>query len=285
MRRRYLFYSIILICTLTSCFSECSSNSGNGGGGNNGHNGHSPDEPERIISNDATYEFESVNLTYDLSNKHNTWTYLYLDTGDLYRAHGTDPTELKGSINNLYNILEYSDDYSESYKPKIEITIQPVGKEAVVHSCTKDDVGANYVCNLPNYGAQINSLIVKVESITTTANQIRLCWSKSFDLHQSWWQSVEDKALSGDAEIVVGGYAKCIASNDILITREVNGEYILVSYTDADFLEGNVIDCDVQITTSPAVTSPTLEGAIYIDGSYDEGIEWEEPTALQIVEP
>ena len=83
MRRRYLLHFIILIFTLTSCFSECSNNNGNGSSGNNGNNGHSPDDPDRIISNDATYEFESVNLTYDLNNKHNTWTYLYLDTGDL----------------------------------------------------------------------------------------------------------------------------------------------------------------------------------------------------------
>lgn len=281
MIRKYLtpivIVAVTLLCTAYKC-DNCNS-SGSSGGGNSGNSGGST----TTITYDATYEFESVNLRYDISSTSDSWSKMYQDAGDLYQAHGTDPMELKGVINNLYNILENSDNYSDRNKPKVEITFKTSDGNSTTHPCTKDDVGSNYVQNLPNFGAQINSMIVKVESITTPSNALRLYWSKSFDLNQSWWDFVEDKALSGNAQIEVGGYSKCIGSDRIFIARKIADEYVLVSYYEPTLLDSPVIDCDVEIVTTPIVTSPTLEGPIYINGKFDQQVIWAEPVALQMI--
>lgn len=272
MVRKYLTPVAVVVVTLLCTANKCDdSNSG----GNSGNSGGS--------TTTTTYEFESVNLRYDFSSRHDTWTNMYADAGDLYQAHGTNPTELKGVINNLYNILENSDNYSEDKKPKVEITFKTSDGKTHIHQCTKDDVGSDCVQNLPDFGAQINSMIVKVESITTASNALRLYWSKTFDLQQSTWHFFEDKALSGNARIEVGGYSKCIGSDRILIARKVADEYVLVSYTEPTLFDSPVIDCDVEIVTTPVVTSPTLEGPIYINGKFDQQVMWAEPVALQMI--
>ena len=272
MVRKYLTPVAIVVVTLLCTAHKCDDSNSGGNGGNSGGS-----------TTTTTYEFESVNLRYDISSSSDSWSKMYQDAGDLYQAHGTDPTKLKGVINNLYNILENSDNYSDRNKPKVEMTFKTSDGNSKTHPCTKDDVGSNYVQNLPDYGAQINSMIVKVESITTPSNALRLYWSKSFDLNQSWWDLVEDKALSGNAQIEVGGYSKCIGSDRIFIARKIADEYVLVSYYEPTLLDSPVIDCDVEIVTTPIVTSPTLEGPIYINGKFDQQVIWAEPVALQMI--
>lgn len=285
MTRKYLtpvvIVAVALLCTAYEC-DNCNSSGSSGGSSGGGNSGDSGGSTTTITYN-ASYEFESVNLRYNYSSRHNSWQDMYLDAGDLYQAHGTDPTKLEGVITNLYNILENSDNYSGENKPKVEITFKTSDGKSTTHSCTKDDVGSNYVQNLPNFGTQINSMIVKVESITTPSNALKLCWSKTFDFNQSWWDFVEDKALSGNAKIEVGGYSKCIGSDRIFIARKVADEYVLVSYYEPTLLDGPVIDCDVEIVTTPIVTSPTLEGPIYINGKFDQQVMWAEPVALQVI--
>lgn len=83
MVRKYLTPVAVVVVTLLCTANKCEdSNSGNSGGS----------------TTTTTYEFESVNLRYDFSSRHNTWTNMYADAGDLYQAHGTNPTELKGVI-------------------------------------------------------------------------------------------------------------------------------------------------------------------------------------------
>ena len=94
---------------------------------------------------------------------------------------------------------------------------------------------------------------------------------------------MEDKALSGNAQIEVGGYSKCIGSDRIFIARKIADEYVLVSYYEPTLLDSPVIDCDVEIVTTPIVTSPTLEGPIYINGKFDQQVIWAEPVALQMI--
>ena len=270
MKRKLIFpltvAAFILFCTAFECESGSAASGGR--------------EPGT-----TSYFFESVDLLYDFSSKNTSWRDMARDAGDLYVAHGTNPTEFKGSISSLYKILENSDNYYADNKPKVEITINTYGGDEITYLCDKYDVGDNYVQNIPDYSGQINSLIVKVESIRTSSNALRLCWSKTFDLQHSSWELYSDKILSGDAQIKVGGYSKCLGSDEVVIVRRRNGEYQVNTFLEPDVLEVSGIDCDVEIVTSPSASSPTLEQPIYINGNYDSHTKWDEPLAIIVVEP
>lgn len=258
---------VVLFCTAF----ECATGSSGSSGGNS--------------SGTTSYYFDSVDLFYDFSSHHSNMTDLYLDAGELYVAHDTNPVELNGHIYSLYKILQNSDNYSAERKPMVKISINTCGGDSVSYLCSKDDLGDSYVQNIPDYGAQINSLKVDVESITTASNALRLCWSKTFDLQQSWWELYSDKILSGEAGIKVKGYVKCIGSDEIIIVRQKNDGYQVNTYLHPDVMEVSSIDCDVEIVITSATDSPTLEQPIYIDGDYNHHVGWDEPLAITIIQP
>ncbi len=258
-----------------SSLSECSNSSS--GSGNTG------------IQYDATYTFESVNLKYDFSvdEYDDNFMLVQQDAGEFYQAHDTDPTTTSGEITDLCKILQRSDNYNNERKPKITATIRPAsGGAPIVHNCSPNDVGNNYVQNLPNLGSNISSILIKVESITTEANQLRLIWSKSFDLNQQWWENIEDTALSGDAEITVGGYTKVMSDNKIFLLRQTDeGYYVIVSYIDEDIMNDGEVDCDVQIIRSRPIPPPgDLDRPIFMDGRLTDSVGWDEPLVGQIVD-
>ena len=233
-----------------------------------------------------TYEFESVALKYNIGDIDSS-THMFLnDLGELSVAHYLDGTQTQGTISNLTDILCNAENYDGDKKPCISVTIYPAsGGNPYVHNCTKDDVGNNYVQNIPNYGTNINSLIVKVESITTEANQMRLKWSKSFDLNQQWWESIEDTALSGEAKITVAGYTKVMDNGRILVVRMTEeGYYQIVSYAEPELLnEYGVVDCDVEIVSSNSTSSPSIKfRPIFKEGSMDGTLSWSEPEAIML---
>ena len=76
---------------------------------------------------------------------------------ELGNAHSLVGTELSGSIDNLVNILQHIDNYPKERQPEIKVTIKPTGENPVEHICNKNDIGNNYVTNLPNYGINVNT--------------------------------------------------------------------------------------------------------------------------------
>lgn len=256
------------------CINSPSCTTNNGGG-----NGSS------TSSGTTTYSFESVKLFYDFSNSQNSWAAKLLDAGDLHQAHSTDPSAFSGSINSLSRILEKSDNYIAERKPKVEIIINSFSDGDTTFVCTKDDVSDTYVQNIPDYGCQIQSLIVKVQSIMTPSNNLILRWEKTFDLQGEWWSLNSSRILEDNATITVGGYTKYAASNEVIIVRVRNGEYQVNTYLQPDVLEVSGLDCDVEFVTTPATSSPTLEQPIYNDGNYDELLLWDEPLAISDILP
>lgn len=237
-------------------------------------------------SNTETYNFESVELQYDFSNVGSIFNDITQDAREFYEAHNTDVMATKGTINNLRNIIWKVNEYDEEHKPCIIVKIKPAsGGDTVTYECKSDDVGNNYVSNLPNYGVNVSSIIVMVESITTEANGIRLKWSKGFDLNQQWWESIEDTALSGDAEITVTGYTKVMDNGRILVVRMTeDGYYQIVSYAEPELLnEYGVVDCDVEIVSSNSTSSPSIKfRPIFKEGSMDGTLSWSEPEAIML---
>lgn len=268
-----------------SCFKDCNKNNSSSGSSSEG--GNSSGGSGNTIQYNATYEFESVNLEYDFSGASNGLNNISIDAGEFYQFHGTDPTKTQGTITNLYNIIENVDFVEEnSRKPKIEVTIKPsYGGGDIVHTCSVEDVGSNYVQNLPNIGPNINSIIVKIESITTQANNLRLIWSKTFDLNQQWWESVEDTALSGEAEVRFISYTKIIGGNTILLLRPTgDGCYTIISCVESNVMTNGVVECDIEFIKSNIVNPPGLDRPIFVGGQLVDSVEWVQPLAAQLVD-
>ena len=267
----FFYVGTFLLLTSGSC-SDSGADSGSGSGNS------------QEIRYDQTYEFKSVNLKYDLSQYNNWNNNLYSDMAELSIAHSVPGNELAGSVDNLVNILQYVENYPVERQPEIKVTIKPAGEYPVEHICDKNDIGNNYVTNLPNYGINVNSLIVSVKSITTTEHQIQLCWSKSFDLNQQWWDNYSDKYLNGAAEVNIGFYVKSKLSDDLLVMREVEGKYFLYPVNGIDVNGDEVVECDFEIVNSSEyeIVTPTLEGPVYVNGTPSSDIVWDKPTVVRL---
>lgn len=257
----FSFAATIIFVTASTCDSNSSGSSGN--------------------SSTTSYEFESVNLFYDFSQ---TTTDPYIDAGEFHAAHGIDPTKTKGKITNLREILLREADYPQYRKPAITITINHSSGEHK-HHCIDSEIGSNRVDNIPDYGANINSLIVEIKSILTEHNQTQMFWSKMFDLNGQWWSSVEDTALSGEAEIKTYGYSKVIGSNLIYQVRKRDRDsYEVVSYIEPAIMTGEVINCDVEFVTSEPPRFPIIgDLPIYRNGERDYSIKWSEPESVKFL--
>lgn len=271
--KKIVTFFVYIGCFLLLTSSSCSDSGSNSGSGNS-----------QEIQYDQTYEFKSVNLKYDLSQYNNWNNNIYSDMAELGNAHSLVGTELSGSIDNLVNILQHIDNYPKERQPEIKVTIKPTGENPVEHICNKNDIGNNYVTNLPNYGINVNTLIISVKSITTLEHQIQLCWSKSFDLNQQWWENYSDKYLHGAAEVKIGFYVKSNLSDDLLVMREVDGKHILYPVNGINSFEDGFIECDFEITNSSEsdIITPTLEGPVYINGTTSSNIAWDKPTVVRL---
>lgn len=271
--------SVVILSTSGACDSS-GSGSGSSGGGS------------QTITNDAIYTFESVNLRYDFSSKHNAWNDMYYDASELYVAHDVDPTKLSGTITRLNRILLNENNYPTERKPEIKVTINPAGYDPVIHICSANDIGENFIGNLPNYGVAVNSLIVSVKSITTSsfpAHGLSLCWSKSFDLNQEWWDFYGDQNLNGNASVTVLGYTKSSLDGDIVLLRRVGGinEYQLVTYGEdlSDLYSNNgVFECDVEFLPPNNHNNPHIwDAPIFIEDGFDNNATWNAPEAATII--
>ena len=260
--------SISLICIFTTA-SACDDDSSGSGGGN--------DE----IRNDATYEFEKVNLVYEIPEEADYGLTRYDgDLGELSSAHGIDPTAFSGTIDNLSNILLYEQNYVQDRKPEIKVTMKLYDNSVVEHKCSKHDIGNNYVQNIPNYGANVINLIVSVKSIKTTLHNMQLCWTKSFDLSETqWWDPNLDKVLSGKAEVTILGYTKYAGSDDQLFVRDKNGTYEIATYV-RDYSLINVPDSDLIIELPE--TPPIKALPVNREGKIADDIEWDSPVAIKV---
>ena len=269
--KNFLFTVVCVFTILTVTAFSCDDNNGNSGSSE--------------IQYDATYTFDTVNLKYDFSSAHNGLNNIYSDAEDFYVAHGTDPTKTSGTITELPMILCNSDNYPEERKPQITVTINPAsGGDIIEHNCLPEDVGGNYIMNLPDLGPNISTMIVKVESITTYLNNIRLIWSKTFDFNSWWWSGVEDKALSGDAEITVGGYTKVVGNNRIYLVRKTDdGQYKIVSYMEPEISNNGIVECDVEIKSTDNHLFPGIsDRPIFKEDKPDDGLNWDEPDMVML---
>lgn len=261
----------VIVTTANTCESS-SSGSGSSGGG--------------VGPKTATYTFDKVNLSYNLEPAQNQWGTLTTDIGELAMAHGLDGTTLKGAITNLQEILRNEDRYPDARKPEIKITIQPQGEDPMIHYCLQSDIGGNYVQNIPDYGANVNSMVVSIKSITTEARKVQLCWSKTFNLTQQWWDNYSDKDLSMTATVTIGAYTKCSSTNHTALLRSTgDGEEYDVLDVDEDIcLEEDIVECEVDpIPVEEVQLSPTLDRPIYINGDFTTQFEWKRPIAVVIL--
>ena len=235
----------------------------------------------------ATYTFDKINLSYNLDPAQNQWGPLTADIGELAVAHGLDGTTSKGVITNLQEILRNEDRYPDARKPEIKITIQPQGEDPVTQVCSQSDVGENYIQNIPDYGANINSMVVSIKSITTVAHKVQLCWSKTFNLNQQWWDNYSDKDLSMTAKVTVGAYTKCSSTNHTALLRSTGDgeEYDVLDVGEDVCLEEDIVECEVDpIPAEEVLLSPTLDRPIYINGNFTTQYEWKKPIAVVILE-
>lgn len=260
----FSFAAAIIFVTASTCESNSSGSSGN--------------------SSTTSYEFESVNLHYNFSQ---TSPNPLQDAGEFHAAHGIDPTRASGTITNLRDIISRESYYPHNRKPSITITINLASENDgyIEHTCTDSDISSNRVDNIPDCGANISSLIVKIESIITESNQIKMVWSKMFDLNGQWWSSVEDTALSGEADINICGYSKVIGSNLIYQVRKRDRDsYEVVSYIEPAIMTGEVINCDVEFVTSEPPRFPIIgDLPIYRNGERDYSIKWSEPESVKFL--
>ena len=268
----YLLFGILL-AVIVSTANTCESSSGSSGGNS---------EPKY-----TTYEFNQIKLSYDLKSKEDSFLSLSADLGELALAHGVDGTKKSGAITNLQEILRNEAQYPDARKPEIKITIQPQAEDPVIHFCSQSDVGDNYVQNIPDYGANVNSMVVSIKSITTKAHKVQLCWSKTFDLNQQWWDNYSGKDLSMAANVTVGAYTKCSSNNHTALLRSTgDGEEYEVLDIDEDVcLEEEIDECEVDpIPVEEVLLSPTLDRPIYINGAFTTQYEWKRPIAVVILE-
>lgn len=210
---------------------------------------------------------------------------MYIDAGELYVAHDVNPTELSGAITRLNTILYNESNYPEERKPEIKVTINPVGYAPVVHLCSANDVYEKGIANLPNYGINVSSFIVSVKSITTStepAHGLTLCWSKSFDLNQQWWDYYSDKNLIANASVTVLGYTKSTLSDNIVLLRKGKSmdEYRLVA-SGSEILGHNkdrIIECDVEFLLPEKYNIPSvLDSPIYVGNGFNRHVSWDSP--------
>ena len=261
----------VIVSTANTCESS-SSGSGSSGGGSG---------PKT-----ATYTFDNIKLSYDLESAQKEWESLTADLGELAIAHGLNGTKSWGAITNLQEILRNEDQYPDDCKPEIKIKIQPQGEDPVTHLCSQSDVGDNYVQNIPDYGANINSMVVSIKSITTVAHKVQLCWSKTFNLNQQRWDDYPDKNLNITANVTVGAYVQCPSTNHTALLRSTgDGEEYDVLDVDEDVcLEEDIVECEVEpIPIEDVLLSPTLDQPIYINGIFTTQYEWKRPIAVVIL--
>ena len=103
--RHVLHVFCVSLAYILSTASACDGDSSGSGGGS--------DE----IRNDATYEFEKVNLVYEIPEEADYGLTRYDgDLGELSSAHGIEPTAFSGTIDNLCNILLYEQNYVQDRK-------------------------------------------------------------------------------------------------------------------------------------------------------------------------
>lgn len=266
--RHVLHVFCVSLAYILSTASACDGDSSGSGGGS--------DE----IRNDATYEFEKVNLVYEIPEESGTLTSIYVDLGELSMAHWIDGTKLNGTITDLNNILYFEEDYPEDRKPEIKVTMKLYDNTIVEHKCSKHDIGNNYVQNIPNYGANVINLTVSVKSIKTTLHNMQLCWTKAFDLtNTQWWDPNLDKALSGDAKVTILGYTKYLGDDDQLFVRDKNGTYEIATYI-KDYSLINTPDTNLIIELPD--TPPIKAMPIYKEGKIADDIEWDSPIAVRV---
>ncbi len=264
--KRTLYLLILSGIVLVSSASSCD-------GDSNGSN--------QTVQNDATYEFESISLMYDIPQKLDDFTRLDGDLGELSIAHGINGTEFQGVINDLNSILVNEGNYPVNRKPEIKITMKLYDNTMIEHYCSKNDIGNNYVQNIPNYGANIINLQVSVKSILTSLHSLQLCWKKTFDLTNSqWWEPNLDKALSGNADVDVIGYTKYAGSDGQYFVRNKNGTYEMASYVHEDMFP-DLFEAEIIVTT-PEITPPNMFKPIYVGGELNEDVEWDSPGIVEI---
>ena len=263
----------VIVATANTC--ESSSGGSSSSGGESGQRG------------TKTYTFSQIKLSYDLRPEEDTFLSLSADIGELAQAHGVDGTKKSGVITNLQEILRNEDRYPDARKPEIKITIQPQGEDPVTQVCSQSDVGENYIQNIPDYGANINSMVVSIKSITTIAHKVQLCWSKTFNLNQQWWDNYSDKDLSMTAKVTVGAYTKCSSTNHTALLRSTGDgeEYDVLDVGEDVCLEEDIVECEVDpIPAEEVLLSPTLDRPIYINGNFTTRYEWKKPIAVVILE-
>ncbi len=277
--RKSLYTLGVILVFILSTSGSCDNSSSSGGS-------------DGTIKNNACYSFDRVYLLYDFSSKHNTWNNMYYDASELFEAHDTDPTSLSGAITRLTTILYNKNNYPDERKPEIKVTINPVGYEPVIHFCSENDVTDDKIGNLPDYGRDVSSFIVSIKSITTTsypAHGLTLCWSKTFQLNQQWWDYYKDKNLNAKANVTVLGYTKNSLSKNVVLLRKeksIDGYRLIESEPQLfDFDEDEIIECEVEFLPPEKYDIPSvLNAPVYVGKDFNKLVSWESPQRAIIIE-
>ena len=278
------FRAAISVSTVIIFLTAGKCNSGSGNSSNNGGN------------KTRDYTFESVALSYSLSNDFDRTG----DLGDLYAAHGVDPTKTQGVITSLAEILRYEDNYSEERKPSIEFTINPVGEESKSWPCHNGDVGDNYIKDVPDYGPRIGTATIEIKSVVTYHLKKQLRWTKTFYVNEQWWDDI-DNGLCVEG-LILDAYVKsyCPSGSGWVGPQEEeehtgpqdepedDGEdwdcEIIELGDDVDINEDEEgVEIEVIEEEEYSAITPTLDRPIYINGDYSNTAEWNSPKTVKIV--
>lgn len=227
-----------------------------------------------LITGTDGFGFNSVDLKYNLVLYGDA---VLPDLGELAVAHGIVATEKSGSIQWLNRIVMNEEQYEESRKPQIKVTLSGTScTGAVTVVMHKDSVSGNFLFGVPQFLWGIGEVKVEIKTIKTNAHDLQLIWASSANL--------TDLRLSDSGDInttLLSITGQGIPVGTVSVRRK-DGQNIYETDIAGMYEDFNPEYFYVDLSTESEVSCSALEKGIIIGDKLDLDKEWDSPLQYKI---
>ena len=223
-----------------------------------------------------TMKFSKVSLKFDLSKKFNT-DFISGEYSELICAHNLMYNSgFSGTITSLNDIIWLEDNYDETHKPSITVTIEDPFGSTTKYACTKNDVVGNTVFGIPNI-QDFKQATIEIKSVKTITYGIQIVWKKSA-VKDNWPinEFVADGTISYSNE-----FPSILKAG----TNNGNGNVAVRNNTViSNTSDGKVSPKSRFVVEERQVVSPDLCKPVAVGGTVSNAAKWSKPTICKKVE-
>lgn len=219
-----------------------------------------------------TLNFSKVSLRFDFEKKLQT-AFIISDYYEFINAHCIPYNDsYSGAITSLSTVLWNEQNYDDSHKPSITVTIEDMfGKTD--HHCKAEDITGNTVLGIPNPDNFYKGT-VEIKSIKTSQYGIQVVWKNSAT-KDNWPinEFVKDGSISCDVPSII----KVGTNNN---SGDVAGRGGVIIGNTSDEL---ITDSERYIIKDVQLLSPDLCKPVMVNGEISNEVKWSEPVIYQAI--